>query len=312
MNPPGKTSEQIDEEMERRTATHMETNAHKILPDSKKSIYSTSGRRSPRRSRLTFLSPSMFPPTVRGPEPTPVRINDEAARSPPSRKLRKTRSNPQLSGASQSSATRLPQTTGHTGRGHSQSVTAADIPRYPISSVEVPALPLGDIFAQVMRWDHSTPPSTASQVMTSNHHDEEEGSSSTSISEPFGPRVVFDSPSRPSESYLNAPPLREVQSFESGLTARADPTPRPPKMSMLSPITASLYAKSSPSTPPEPATPAQTVVSQSSDSRPSSVDRGYTPSVETLQYTRYSTEVFDVIQTYRGLPLLDRIAPYST
>jgi hypothetical protein len=37
----------------------------------------------------------------------------------------------------------------------------------------------------------------------------------------------------------------------------------------------------------------------------------FAPEPETAQLSRYSTDVFDVLQTYRGLPLLDKLSPGS-
>lgn len=91
---------------------------------------------------------------------------------------------------------------------------------------------------------------------------------------PFGPNVVFAEPA-PTSPELTArptPELKEVQSYESGLTARAEPgqkhaAPEPHKLQVLNDA-----------------------------------------SVAT---TPYSTLVFDVLQTYRGIPLPHRLSESS-
>jgi Gdp/GTP exchange factor required for growth at low temperatures len=129
------------------------------------------------------------------------------------------------------------------------------------------------------------------------------------IEHPFGPSVTFDSPSRkPGQEYLPTPRhLREVQSFESGLTARqVDPEPesvsRPEKSSSPSPILPSESSFRSVSPPP-------LFVGSPDIDVPSSPSFG--PAPETSMHSRYSTDVFDVLQTYRGLPLLDKLSPDS-
>jgi hypothetical protein len=47
--------------------------------------------------------------------------------------------------------------------------------------------------------------------------------------------------------------------------------------------------------------------SEAADSDPASVP--FSPKPETELHSRYSTDVFDVLQTYRGLPLLEKLAP---
>ena len=94
--------------------------------------------------------------------------------------------------------------------------------------------------------------------------------------------------------------LREMQSFESGLTARVDHDFRAPRSGSsrtYSPVeetqTQSERRTPTPLMPPD--TPKQ----------------GAVPLDETSMHSRYSTEVFDVLQTSRGLPSLDRISPTS-
>ena len=144
------------------------------------------------------------------------------------------------------------------------------------------------------------------------------------IANPFGARVKFESPRRPREhsrlaqdrvssdsersdsqegssdaedgpvDYLGVDisrQLREVQSFESGLTARAaSPT-------LTAADTAALNALSS-----------------STNSKRESSDQGHAKTQmqvrpAPLLYTQYAPEVFDVLQHYSGLPMLDRLKP---
>ncbi|KAF9235907.1 hypothetical protein BU15DRAFT_89388 [Melanogaster broomeanus] len=178
-----------------------------------------------------------------------------------------------------------------TGRTHSHSVTGADMPRPPVSSppVDLPKPPAGDIFSEAMQWpDGSVPPSPYAGSSVS-------GSSEGSHTRhPFGPGITFDSPTRPIDSlYLPMPrALREMQSFESGLTARADDVIRPIK-------------SDAPSSIPEAEAEAPSEPSHGTH-HPS-----LAPLPETSMHSRYSPEVFDVLQTYRGLPLLDRLFPDS-
>jgi len=80
-------------------------------------------------------------------------------------------------------------------------------------------------------------------------------------SSPFGDNVRYTAPMRRSVIHLDAqsPQLREMQSFESGLTAKAGDTPK-------------------------------------------FKDKSHAPNTVTNQ-AHFSTKVFEVLQTYRGLPL---------
>ncbi|KAG6377845.1 hypothetical protein JVT61DRAFT_14626 [Boletus reticuloceps] len=192
-----------------------------------------------------------------------------------------------------------------TGRIHSHSVTGADISR-PLSEVptaEQPKSPLGDIFGEMMQWlSGSVPPSPSVS-----------GSSGGSyIPHPFGPGIIFDSPTPHDDSVFLPLPraLREMQSFESGLTARADDMMRHIGSGSTSPqedeITlVSEYADSPPSSPRLAVSPF------ADDSDISPPVPALAPLPETSMHSRYSPEVFDVLQTYRGLPLLDRLFPDS-
>ncbi|THH14380.1 hypothetical protein EW146_g5939 [Bondarzewia mesenterica] len=323
------------EEAEQRTTLQLEQHAQERqqLPPQKSPKSSRSGRRSTRRSRMSmhsFLPPSMFPIVNRNGDSTPPMARpfaNDGPRSPPTRKLRKTRSNPQLPAppAVLSSSPTSPQPPLHAGRAHSQSVTGADMPRLPVVMVDVKRPPRGDVFSEVMQWSTAlTSPyssSSASFSALSLHLPKEDNDAPHSpaiIIHPFGSGVSFDSPSRRSESNLGLPHLlREMQSFESGLTARADPVSRAVKPGALSPLSSlsttqtideisAIHDNSASSPSPSPASPVPRL------SRPHLPDLTFLPSIETSMHTRYSTEVFDVLQTYRGLPLLEKLSLDST
>lgn len=301
---------------------------------------------------------------------TTTTVSTNGVQTPPTRKLRKTRSNPQLSApiptAESSSASAAPQPPTPGARVHSHSVTAADMPRLPVAAVAAamasasgaldtdPTMavaavtpkrargPRGDIFSDVMQWSvPSSPYNSGSSPSPSprNHshpYDTESGDESDGgigavhiprmVMQPFGPGVTFDSPSRKSDPLLITPPvLREMQSFESGLTAKADPDSRNGRTSLLSPLKPFPSTQSQVIEEPllasnaEPEAEVPSVLSPATTPPPSSPpalprcdDPSYLPSVDTQMHTRYPTEVFDVLQTYRGLPLLDRLFEDST
>jgi len=150
-----------------------------------------SERNASRKNRMSMhalLPGTMFPSVA-------SRSGDATAstRSPPLRKLRRARSNPQIS------VDPLPLSP-PPGRGHSQSVTAADVPRLPIYSTPSEPVPtlnapvIRDGFADVMRWDAESGPSSP---ISSYSHSQSHGSEfSPSIGpfNPFGSGVSFDSP----------------------------------------------------------------------------------------------------------------------
>ncbi|KIJ64268.1 hypothetical protein HYDPIDRAFT_112248 [Hydnomerulius pinastri MD-312] len=268
---------------------------------------SSHGRSSKGRSRM-----SMHNILTQSRPKTGTTLKPSAAQdgSAPTRKLlRRTRSIPDMFGmaASSSSAGPSRQPT-PTGRTHSHSVTGADMPRPPASGppVDVPKPPTGDIFSEAMQWPNgSVPPSpfTGSSVSGS--------SESGYIPYPFGPGVTFDSPSRRDESVFLPMPraLREMQSFESGLTARADDTIRRMDMDTPSPIPEALPESLHDDSPSPPPRIAVSPFANDSDIPPP--DPTLAPLPETSMHSKYSPEVFDVLQTYRGLPLLDRLFPDS-
>ncbi|KAJ7835986.1 hypothetical protein B0H13DRAFT_2678240 [Mycena leptocephala] len=136
----------------------------------------------------------------------------------------------------------------------------------------------------------------------------------TVIVHPFGPTIAFESPSRkPNVDFLPTPRLlREMQSFESGLTARQVDLEREPFFDGAS-------ANGSDGSRPRSAfrvrdsTSAASFLTDSDFAAHSSEagadGAGPDPKPETGLHLRYSTDVFDVLQKYRGLPLLEKLAP---
>ncbi|KAF4568291.1 hypothetical protein EYR36_010301 [Pleurotus pulmonarius] len=246
-------------------------------------LSSSDSLQAPRTKRRSRMSVHTFiPPTV---------LKLAGAAQPPrphtssGRKLRKTRSIPDMYGGTSSSSN------GVSARAHSQSVTAADLPRSLIIDTSSPH---GDIFSTLMGWSL---PSTSTESTPSS-----EGSHRYPLvlEHPFGPEVAFDSPSRKPPSYLPAPRLlREMQSFESVMTAR--------QIDGRTTTTTDDEPKS-PETPEEKRPPSAIRIRPSLPSLDTlDVSSEFTPSFG----TRYSTDVFDVLQTYRGLPLLDKLLPES-
>ncbi|KJA24910.1 hypothetical protein HYPSUDRAFT_65218 [Hypholoma sublateritium FD-334 SS-4] len=268
--------------------------------------------RTKRRSRLSMHFPqAMFT------KPPPPPARPPTVTSTSSRKLRKTRSIPDMFGAGPI-VTNAP-TFSVTGRAHSQSVTAADLPR--------PSMPFNaprpdrqiDFFGDLMDW--FTPPSSGSSNFSSHSLFNPGKVSSdparprTAIAQPFGNGILFNVPSQqPVLDRLPMPRhLREMQSFDSSVTARqvgpsdntsdeatiAEDSVRPAsiRLSLLSDADESEHD------------------SQSSDEE--RTDAGHpqldiTPSLDSLRLSsHYSTEVFNVLQTYRGLPLFENLASES-
>lgn len=232
--------------------------------DSDPHVPSSSGLGSPpasvaqrkRRSRMSindFLPPVMFNKTPStgssvhsGAHTSPNhshKTSDEGKSYGP-RKLKKPRSIPDLSSTTTGyfDVTATPQPA-FTGRAHSQSVTGADKPRMPLRSAVSPleaTHPIGDVFSNVMGWAASTS-SPAMSSMTRSKKNSSTSNESTPIDSasdhcsihskeliehPFGRNVAFDSPFRNAAGFPPGPRsvLREMQSFESNRTARAEPT----------------------------------------------------------------------------------------
>ncbi|KAJ6463504.1 hypothetical protein C8R45DRAFT_911716 [Mycena sanguinolenta] len=257
-------------------------------------------RSPPRRSRLSV---TMFNKTGS------VSGRPQTAGGSGPRKLRKTCSFSEMTTASPSISTNAPPRP--SGRGHSQSVTAADFmgpPRSTTATTESSVrLRRVDMFADIMGWI----PLTGSSASLSSQSEASSSRGHTLINHPFGPTVAFESPSRkPNVEFLPTPRLlREMQSFESGLTAKqADMEPS---------FFDEASINGSDGSRPRSAFRVRDSISAASfltdsefhsgDSRPASVP--FSPKPETELHSRYSTDVFDVLQTYRGLPLLDKLAP---
>ncbi|KAG7443324.1 ras GEF [Guyanagaster necrorhizus] len=222
------------------------------------------------------------------------------------RKLRKTRSIPDMNNPRAQDGESL------LTRPHSNSVTSADAPRLPEIDASLNNGGM-DLFGQVMDWTTSLESLSASSSHSFEDSDVDISPSVlsvpvTPIIHPFGPGVHFDSPRKPGLDRLRSTRhLREMQSFESGLTARQ--TECPSKVAStsntpISPIISELSSQQkeltrSPSAirlrPPD-------VVDVESGPDP------YMPSSETAIHSRFSTDVFDVIQTYRGVPLIDKLS----
>ncbi|KAJ7146148.1 hypothetical protein C8R44DRAFT_8509 [Mycena epipterygia] len=282
--PPASTSVEADERM------------------SQPSTPSEDRARSPRRSRISV---GVFTKTGS------VSGRPQTAGGSGPRKLRKTRSFSEMASLSATNGSTFSSASRSTGRGHSQSVTSADFaPSTTSDSVPRPR----DRFADVMGWLPGTT-STSFSYLSSQLSQPGEASSSghsghTIISHPFGPTVLFESPSRkPNVEFLPTPRLlREMQSFESGLTAK--------QVDLESEQRESFDADSDRARPPSAfrlrdSTSAASFLTQSeaADTDPASVL--FSPKPETELHSRYSTDVFDVLQTYRGLPLLDKLDKLS-
>ncbi|KAH0579652.1 hypothetical protein H2248_002500 [Termitomyces sp. 'cryptogamus'] len=256
------------------------------------------------------------------------------------RKLRKTRS---ISDMVSTANDEVPaQASLTTGRLHSRSVTGADVSPF-LTVVRSPITV--DLFGQLMDWH---PPPTASASISTNSLISDEQSpndfheslkSPVIIPYPFGHGVSYDSPSRKSNytedaDLLPVPRhLREVQSFESGLTARQVDDPPINRSGRESSLVMEIYlddpdSKRPPSalrvyTPPSPLEPNDTTPTSitpestlpttpepvpGSKPEPKSVESVIEPALEPVLLSRYSTEVFDVLQNYRGLPRLDKLS----
>ncbi|KAJ3881393.1 hypothetical protein F5051DRAFT_321803 [Lentinula edodes] len=241
------------------------------------------------------------------------------------RKLKKPRSNPDLSLSSPSGDPGY----GYSGRMHSLSVTATDMPHVvgidPANPPLIPSSSLfpnpthittpptklperkGDSFGEIMGWRNHLIPShmsgTSSGFSTS--------APSTGyvahsfVPRPFGPGVHFETPAILQSDYgrflkvQNSPwahrRLKEMQSFESGLTA----TPLPP-------VTPTLAGTSVASASNTPRTNSSTTTRLETPQTPRV--QMYSPSglpPRLAKFATYSTEIFDVLQTSRGLPRLD-------
>ena len=286
-----------------------------------------------RRSRMSvhaFIPPSFKSVMNQQPFTSATEPQDSMASATPRSKLRKTRSIPDMFNGSSYSSSSVnvsgPEagSSTFTGRAHSHSVTGADMPRLPAAMVDVGRAPHGDIFGDVMRWTGTIHPSlpsgSGSARFARSHMARVDGSAQEHthpprvFPQPFGPCVAFELPSRkPAADYLTMPHmLREVQSFESGLTARVgDLQPRmlnKPDSPLSAMVELNIEDHSTESTPHASFIPIikEPILEPEHDAEPPDPS-GLTPLAETSMHSRYSTDVFDVLQTYSGLPLLDRM-----
>ena len=242
---------------------------------------------SKRRSRLSMhVLPSMFNKTGA------TSTSKLPSSSGPHRKLRKTRSIPDMFGfAASVVSSALPQSA---GRLHSHSVTGADMSGFPTAASDAPPSHPRDMFGEVMNW--GSPPNLSTQSLVT----PDGGAFSTMLPNPFGSGVTFDSPSaNPLTEYMPSPAhmLREMHSFESGRTARQVDPEEDKRQKDKSPA-------------PSPSPPFPSVSSAKKlPAIPTEESAGYAPLPETSMLSRYSMDVFDVLQTYRGLPLPDKLSP---
>ncbi|CAK5271354.1 unnamed protein product [Mycena citricolor] len=277
--------------------------------------------RSPRRSRISV---SMFNKTGLGAAAggsgavrsganggAGLALPGQSSGSTGTRKLRKTRSSSELVTSEGSSRPN--------GRGHSQSVTSADYHPASMTDSMISSASHGgaaDAFAGIMGWGTpalgtATGSTSSFSNSTSNISSPPASSSISSPSghkNPFGGTIHFESPVRKVQFELLPMPrhLREMQSFESGLTAKQtdhtdglipegllpreafDTDPQRPPSAMR--VRDSMSSEAAEAPAPAPAAPSG-------------------PQPETLLLSRYQGDIFTVLQTYRGLPLLDRLGP---
>ncbi|EKM52709.1 uncharacterized protein PHACADRAFT_261303 [Phanerochaete carnosa HHB-10118-sp] len=125
------------------------------------------------------------------------------------------------------------------------------------------------------------------------------------VRHPFGRGVAFDTPACHSPSHLTSPPvLREMQSFESGLTARAADSS--PKSIRISKERARLSDDSATIPEDESTSQLDGLVAE---------EPKFEALAELTVQSLYATDLFDVLQNYRGIPAsIDSIAmdPYQT
>ena len=279
--------------------------------------------RAKRRSRLSmhFLPPAMFNKTPTSRPPTVTSTST-------SKKLRKTRSIPDMSsnGEGDIPAGIAGPTFSVTGRGHSQSVTAVDLPRHTTTFSVIPPVRKKDIFAEVMEW-HIPSPNISSQFSAFSFSPEQtqDDQNRPSVLHPFGPGITFNSPSSKSTiDRLPAPRhLREVQSFESCMTARQidprsslpssdSPVPSEPTISDSRPpsamsLTLTLSSDDDPTVYDVSESVSETHVGIENHV---DIDANIAPSAQRLT-SAHTIEVFNVLQTYRGLPSFEKLVPDS-
>ncbi|KAI5119558.1 hypothetical protein M0805_005622 [Coniferiporia weirii] len=275
-----------------------------------------------RRSRMSITSVFKSSSAQRPPEDAKASSTSVGPSGAP-RKLRKPRSIPDFASvASGYFGDAVGSPAPSTGRAHSHSVTGADMPRPIVQTVsvpETPAQPTGDVFSSVMGWTGVPASPMTSSGMTPSSRSLLTPSDTPSQSpleicsqhskemfeQPFGRNVSFDSPFRSSAIFLPSV-IREMQSFESAKTARADTHVRSPVGTPHRPDSLNSLAS-------ERSVLSDIASDSSLDSNsaaPCTASRAV-PSPESCMYTRYPTAVFDVIQNYRGLPMFDTLSAAS-
>ncbi|KAF8999840.1 hypothetical protein BDQ17DRAFT_1427575 [Cyathus striatus] len=289
------------------------------LVQSKASISSdASSPKQSRRSRMSLLPQFHKSSTSSRPHTT----------SGPTKKLRKTRSIPDLVSTAVGSVQAAGPTVPYPGRTHSHSVTSGDVSRFSaVSARYATPTKTGDIFGDLMEW---SVPASATTSSSFSAQSVEYGKSRSAIN-PFGVGVTFESPAPlppPEFLPLSIRTLREVQSFESGLTMKqGDLMGRPGRDSPATPDAiveeggVDRPSSGEPLVPPSvnlippsegDGSTASEVPDGNSEQDQSVSESGYGPSPETAVYAHYSTDVFDVLQTFKGLPLPDKLSPEST
>ncbi|KAG8903860.1 hypothetical protein FRC00_014412, partial [Tulasnella sp. 408] len=242
-------------------------------------------------SRSTSAGPVQQQPPAPAPAPsssTTAQANKAGASTPrkaggTTRLVRNARSNSELRSRSGSGAANAATTRYGGGK---QSVGRSANGALDDSHIIARLAHDGDAFSVLLGW--STDPDNESVSSSSSSHgaaenndgggDEFGGASPTSthVAHPFGRGVSFATPHKPLDFSIrrpaSPPQLRYMQSFESGLTARADDHPTTSFMRQFKRTTSATHASASP----------------------------------------YSTEVFDVIQNYKGIPLADTLSAVAS
>ncbi|KAK0189524.1 hypothetical protein F5146DRAFT_629373 [Armillaria mellea] len=217
------------------------------------------------------------------------------------RKLRKTRSIPDIVNPRTQDGDSVPTT-----RPYSNSVTSADAPRLPEIDASLNNGGM-DLFGKVMDWPSFETLSASSQSFEVLDIGPSVPSVPvTPIIHPFGPGVHFDSPRKPGlDPFRSTRHLREMQSFESGLTARQSESPSKLASSSNPPMTP---IPSEISSEQKELTRSPSAIRLRPADEVASGPDPYMPSPDTAMHSRFSTDVFDVIQTYRGVPLIDKLS----
>ncbi|KIY67631.1 ras GEF [Cylindrobasidium torrendii FP15055 ss-10] len=267
------------------------------FPISRKSLPAPS-RGSKRRSRMSGMSVHALPSLFR---------NGSSSSTTPSqsRKLRKTRSIPDLGNLIQPPVTRT----------HSHSVTSGDAPRLP--ELDPAINPTTDSFGNLMDWSSTYSPNdsmhslslapTSSNASFSDDYDPPR--LPVILTHPFGRGVSFLPPRRTGLDGLRQPRqrIREMQSFESNMTARQTESHKK-TFHPLSPIPREQDTDDwEPERPPSAIRirPAVEEPPPPSSSIPGGIIDGV--SAETALFSHFTFENFDVIQFYRGVPILDKL-----